>query len=72
MKGTNRSWRAQTGSTVRYAADRISGKGVIMQVVEAPKLGVGDGEGVYLVRDEDTRTQHTVTGAQIRFSKPTP
>lgn len=67
MKGTNRSWRAQKGSTVRFSVDRVSGEGVIVRVIEAPKLGSGDGEGTYLVRDKNTFAEHTITGAQMRF-----
>ena len=69
MKDTNRSWRAQKGATVEYASGRISGTGVVISVLAAPRIGIGDGEGRYLIRDTQTGQEHEVTGAQMRLGR---
>lgn len=70
MKHTNRSWRAQKGSVVQFIDNRRSLTGTVARVLQPPRIGLGDGSGIYLVRDQ-SGGDHIVTGQQMRFADKT-
>jgi hypothetical protein len=63
MKGTNKSWRAQRGTRVRYAADRKAGTAVVVRVPSPPG---GGSDGRYLIRDAADGSEREVSGTEIR------
>lgn len=68
MKGTNRSWRAQKGSKVEYAIDRVSGRGTITKILGT--LGVpGSLSRTFEVTDDKSGSVVVVSEDQVRFSK---
>lgn len=69
MKRTNRSWRAQRGSRVNFADDRVAGEATVVRVLQPPQTGIGDGSGRYLIRDTRTDAEREITGNQMRLAR---
>jgi hypothetical protein len=63
MKYTHLSWRAQKGTKIYYAVDRLSGRGEVLRVLPG---STNRYDRIFLVRDLDTGKELEVASHQMR------